>query len=145
MVKKAKFKGKPWTKLVTEYSYAGVEVYEDEYPVTKGHLIFVPHNYDEGLNYCFIRAMNIAKEKVAAREWDGYNIGINIGEAAGQTVDWPHLHLIPRRKDDCKDPAGGVRGVIPEKQNWKKFKKQLKVEDTEDDHKRRSQEFSYSY
>jgi diadenosine tetraphosphate (Ap4A) HIT family hydrolase len=52
--------------------------------------------------------------------WDGYNIGINIGEAAGQTVEWPHVHLIPRRKGDMKDPTGGVRHVIPCKGNYKK-------------------------
>ena len=47
---------------------------------------------------------------------DGYNIGVNCGEAAGQTIFHVHVHLIPRYKGDMEDPRGGVRGVIPEKQ-----------------------------
>ena len=46
---------------------------------------------------------------------DGYNIGVNCGEAAGQTVFHVHVHLIPRYDGDLEDPRGGVRGVIPEK------------------------------
>ena len=46
----------------------------------------------------------------------GFNIGINQGEDAGQTVMHLHIHLIPRRKGDVEDPRGGVRGVIPDKQ-----------------------------
>ena len=46
---------------------------------------------------------------------DGYNIGVNCGEAAGQTVFHVHVHLIPRYDGDIEDPSGGVRGVIPEK------------------------------
>jgi diadenosine tetraphosphate (Ap4A) HIT family hydrolase len=45
----------------------------------------------------------------------GFNVGINIGETAGQTVFHAHVHLIPRRKGDVNDPRGGVRGVIPGK------------------------------
>ena len=47
-----------------------------------------------------------------------FNIGINSGKEAGQTVNHCHIHLIPRRKGDVDDPTGGVRGVIPEKQNY---------------------------
>ena len=47
---------------------------------------------------------------------DGFNIGINIGRTAGQTVDHVHLHLIPRYHGDVDEPEGGVRGVIP----WKR-------------------------
>lgn len=50
---------------------------------------------------------------------DGFNIGININEAAGQTVPHVHLHLIPRYKGDVAEPEGGVRGVIPEKKIYK--------------------------
>jgi len=49
---------------------------------------------------------------------DGYNIGINIGKAAGQTIMHVHVHVIPRYWGDCEDPRGGVRGVIPEKQKY---------------------------
>ena len=48
----------------------------------------------------------------------GFNIGINDGQDAGQTVMHCHIHLIPRRKGDMKDPRGGVRGVIPGKQSY---------------------------
>lgn len=56
-------------------------------------------------------------QQVLAEEYnpDGFNIGVNIEAAAGQTV---HIHLIPRYKGDMVDPAGGVRGVIPEKQKY---------------------------
>jgi diadenosine tetraphosphate (Ap4A) HIT family hydrolase len=49
---------------------------------------------------------------------DGFNVGININELAGQTVPHVHIHLIPRFKGDVNEPRGGVRGVIPEKQNY---------------------------
>ena len=48
----------------------------------------------------------------------GYNIGINVGRSAGQTIDHAHLHLIPRFEGDMPDPKGGVHGVIPEKQKY---------------------------
>ena len=52
------------------------------------------------------------------RKPDGYNIGINVGEAAGQTVRHVHAHLISRYTGDLADPKGGVRGVIPAKQKY---------------------------
>jgi diadenosine tetraphosphate (Ap4A) HIT family hydrolase len=51
---------------------------------------------------------------------DGYNIGINCGAAAGQTIFHLHVHLIPRYAGDVADPRGGVRGVISEKANYSK-------------------------
>jgi len=50
---------------------------------------------------------------------DGFNIDININESAGQTVPHVHVHLIPRYAGDVKEPEGGVRGVIPEKKNYR--------------------------
>lgn len=49
---------------------------------------------------------------------DGYNIGINVGEAAGQSIFHVHVHVIPRYKGDVANPRGGVRGVIPSRQNY---------------------------
>jgi diadenosine tetraphosphate (Ap4A) HIT family hydrolase len=49
---------------------------------------------------------------------DGYNIGINVNEAGGQTIPHVHIHIIPRYKGDVENPAGGVRGVIPGKKEY---------------------------
>jgi diadenosine tetraphosphate (Ap4A) HIT family hydrolase len=49
---------------------------------------------------------------------DGFNLGINVGRVAGQTVFHAHLHLIPRYQGDVENPRGGVRGVIPAKQQY---------------------------
>jgi diadenosine tetraphosphate (Ap4A) HIT family hydrolase len=54
----------------------------------------------------------------AAFHPDGYNVGINDGEAAGQTVPHLHLHLIPRYAGDSEDPRGGVRWILPQKARW---------------------------
>ena len=48
----------------------------------------------------------------------GYNIGVNCGEAAGQTIFHCHIHLIPRRKDDVESPRGGIRNIIPGKGSY---------------------------
>jgi diadenosine tetraphosphate (Ap4A) HIT family hydrolase len=65
-------------------------------------------------------ALEHGKNGVDGGAWDGFNIGMNYGEAAGQTVNWPHVHLIPRRNGDVEDPVGGVRNTIPGKGNYKK-------------------------
>ena len=63
------------------------------------------------INYC-LKGKKIIDEQYQP---DGYNIGINCGEFAGQTIFHVHVHLIPRFNGDMEDPRGGVRGVIPEK------------------------------
>jgi diadenosine tetraphosphate (Ap4A) HIT family hydrolase len=84
-------------------------------------LLFVPKYSANGvIEDCFADALAHGQARVKAGEWDGFNIGINWGEAAGQTVPYPHVHLIPRRKGDMTDPTGGVRHVIPEKGNYRK-------------------------
>jgi diadenosine tetraphosphate (Ap4A) HIT family hydrolase len=50
----------------------------------------------------------------------GFNVGVNVGKDAGQSIMHCHIHLIPRRKGDVGDPRGGVRGVIPDKQKYKR-------------------------
>ena len=52
------------------------------------------------------------------KEITGFNIGVNAGTDAGQTIMHVHIHLIPRRKGDIENPRGGVRGVIPSKQKY---------------------------
>ena len=110
----------PWDEVVREDFH--VVIFKDKYPVTEGHMLFVPKYSANGvIEDCFADALKIGQEKVKAGEWDGFNIGLNWGMAAGQTVPYPHVHLIPRRKGDMADPTGGVRHVIPEKGNYKKL------------------------
>jgi diadenosine tetraphosphate (Ap4A) HIT family hydrolase len=97
-----------------------VKVFYDRYPVTNGHLLFVPKYNTMGiLNEAFNDAVRYGKEMVETGTWDGFNVGLNYGPAAGQTVNWPHIHLIPRRKGDVEDPVGGVRNTIPGKGNYR--------------------------
>ena len=110
----------PWDLKVGEYSDYHVSVFQDRYPVTQGHLLFVPqYNTDEVITDCFESAMRHGRKMVRDGECDAFNIGINMGTAAGQTVMYPHVHLIPRRLGDCADPIGGVRGVISGQANYK--------------------------
>ena len=109
----------PWNNMV-EQDYH-VVVYRDKYPCTEGHLLFVPkYNTIHVLNDAFENAVRWGIDQVEKGQWDGFNIGLNYGPAAGQTVDWPHIHLIPRRTGDVEDPIGGVRNTIPGKGNYKK-------------------------
>lgn len=111
----------PWTNQVHEDYH--VVVYKDGYPVSFGHLLFVPR-YDtpEVIQDAFYDAYKAGLELVKSGKADGFNIGLNYGAAAGQTVMYPHVHLIPRYDGDVEDPVGGVRNVIPGKGNYKKWK-----------------------
>jgi diadenosine tetraphosphate (Ap4A) HIT family hydrolase len=71
------------------------------------------------LTNAFEDAVQYGKRKVEEGEWDGFNVGLNYGESAGQTVNWPHIHLIPRKRGDVEDPIGGVRNTIPGKGNYR--------------------------
>jgi diadenosine tetraphosphate (Ap4A) HIT family hydrolase len=102
----------PWQFPVSEDFH--VITYRDGFPVTEGHLLFVPRYNSVGvLSDAFEDAVRYGTRKVQSGEWDGFNVGMNFGEAAGQTVDWPHIHLIPRRSGDVDNPRGGVRNIIP--------------------------------
>jgi len=108
----------PWDLLVWQDFH--VAVFRDRYPVTRGHLLFVPKYQDPSvIREALASALYEGNRMVDAGECDGYNIGLNAGAAAGQTVMYPHVHLIPRRTGDCADPTGGVRGVIFGQQNYK--------------------------
>jgi len=95
----------------------------DAFPVSPGHLLVVPRRHvptwfdataDERAG--ITASIDRGRELIASRHSpDGYNIGINVGEAAGQTVFHLHVHLIPRYKGDVENPRGGVRHVIPSK------------------------------
>ena len=110
----------PWDLKVTKLSDFHVTVFEDRYPVTPGHLLFVPnYNTHSVILDAMDSAMRHGQDLVEQGQCAAFNVGINMGTAAGQTVMYPHVHLIPRRTGDCPDPVGGVRGVIPGQQNYK--------------------------
>jgi diadenosine tetraphosphate (Ap4A) HIT family hydrolase len=95
-------------------------VFADIYPVTPGHLLFVPkYNTVSVLMDAMQDAVRHGQSCVESGTWDGFNIGMNYGTAAGQTVPWPHVHLIPRRIGDVVDPVGGVRNTIPGQGNYR--------------------------
>ena len=98
----------------------------DGYPVSPGHALIVPKRHAssyfdltdherEAMNVMLQYVKRIVDERFHP---DGYNIGINVGQAAGQSVYHCHMHLIPRYAGDVEYPKGGVRGVIPKKQKY---------------------------
>lgn len=98
----------------------------DGFPVSKGHTLIVPKNHtanyfdlsvheQRALWLLVNRCKNILETRFNP---SGFNVGINVGEAAGQSIFHVHIHLIPRYDGDVENPRGGVRGVIPGKQNY---------------------------
>jgi diadenosine tetraphosphate (Ap4A) HIT family hydrolase len=100
--------------------------FRDGYPVSPGHSLIVPKRHtgsfftlSEQERLALLALLDQAKVVAEAElRPDGYNIGINDGPAAGQTVPHLHIHLIPRFEGDQADPRGGVRWVIPEKADY---------------------------
>lgn len=98
-------------------------IVEDKFPVAPGHALIIPRrhvaHYFEATQeekLALWELVDVAKSRLdESRAPDGYNIGINIGPVAGQTVMHLHIHVIPRYQGDMDDPRGGVRHVIPEK------------------------------
>ena len=108
--------------LENELAYA---IY-DKYPVGKGHMLFIPKRHvkdffditkeeREAIFELIDEGKKLLDEKYSP---DSYNVGINCGEHAGQTIMHVHVHLIPRYIGDMKDPTGGIRGVIPYKMKY---------------------------
>ena len=103
-------------------------VIRDGFPISPGHTLIIPKRHVSSFfeisqeeRESLLKLLDQAK-KVTDQEFkpDSYNIGINDGAEAGQTVPHLHIHLIPRFKDDQEDPRGGVRWIIPEKAKyWK--------------------------
>ena len=98
----------------------------DGYPVSRGHTLIIPKRHVESLFDCnpdekadILQALEEAKVALD-KEFspDGYNIGINDGESAGQTIPHLHIHLIPRYHGDVSDPRGGVRWIFPDKAKY---------------------------
>lgn len=117
---------RPPNHLLAMPDHPLAHIREDLYPVSPGHLLIIPNRHvanwfeltDEE-QQAVMELTNRAKIRLdGTLQPDGYNIGINCGEAAGQTVMHVHCHLIPRYSGDTQTPRGGVRGVIPEKQDY---------------------------
>ena len=101
---------------------------EDQFPVSPGHMLIVPRRCEpdfRNLTHTEQLAVWSLVDPVcgfieSTHSPDGYNVGINIGAAAGQTVAHAHLHVIPRYSGDVEDPRGGIRCIFPTKANyWK--------------------------
>lgn len=116
--------GEETRELIVET--ATVFSFYDKFPVSEGHALIVPKRlvsnyFDLTLKEqtaCWIvvnKLKNILQEKFRP---DGFNIGININEDAGQTISHCHIHIIPRYKNDVVNPRGGIRGVIPIKKEY---------------------------
>ena len=98
----------------------------DAYPVTPGHTLVIPVRHVASVfdatraeSEAMLALLNTARDQLQV-EFDpaGYNIGVNDGAAAGQTIGHLHIHLIPRYPGDRPDPRGGVRWVIPDKADY---------------------------
>ena len=112
-------------RIIAENSLA--YAIRDGFPVTAGHTLFIPKRHTPdyfGLVPAELSAINqlMTTQKKLLSESDttigGFNIGMNCGELAGQTIFHCHVHLIPRRSGDIENPRGGVRYVIPSKANY---------------------------
>jgi diadenosine tetraphosphate (Ap4A) HIT family hydrolase len=98
----------------------------DAYPVAEGHTLVLPRRHvgsffeltaDE--RAAVLGLLDHARDTLQReRPADGWNIGINDGPAAGQTVPHVHVHLIPRHVGDCADPRGGVRWIFPQRADY---------------------------
>ena len=111
--------GRHQIRLETDIALA----FLDAFPVTEGHTLVVPKRHVSSLfdlpeeeQAAIWRAVAHVREALASElRPDGFNIGLNDGTSAGQTVMHAHVHVIPRRKGDVADPRGGVRWVMPDK------------------------------
>ena len=112
-------------RIVHEYKH--FYVIRDAFPVTPLHSLIITKRHVVSYFQCskaeleeipMILDTQRTELKYLDNKITGYNIGMNIGEDAGQSIFHCHIHIIPRREDDTPNPRGGIRGVIPEKQNY---------------------------
>jgi len=95
--------------------------FPDAVPVTRGHTLVVPRRHEpdllglstQELDDMWHLARRLCTELAAELGADGFNLGVNVGRAAGQTVAHAHLHVMPRYLGDTGDPRGGVRWIFP--------------------------------
>ena len=115
-------------KVLEETKYFFI-IRDTAYPVTEHHTLIISNRHvsnffelDDEENKELSQILKNQKEELQNldKTISGFNIGVNIGKDAGQSIMHCHIHLIPRREGDVEDPRGGVRGVIPEKQKYKR-------------------------
>ncbi len=115
-------------KIIQTTNYFFI-IRDTAYPVTKHHTLIISNrhvsDYFDLIEEEIIELNKILnKQKKELQKLDneitGFNVGVNIGKDAGQSIMHCHIHLIPRRNGDVEDPRGGVRGVIPSKQKYER-------------------------
>ena len=88
-------------------------VFDDRYPCVEGHRLFIPkENNSHFVGRSYGMAYDYGHEQIKKGRIAGFNIGMNIGRCAGQTIMWPHIHFIPRHEGDAKK-IGGIRHAHP--------------------------------
>jgi diadenosine tetraphosphate (Ap4A) HIT family hydrolase len=98
----------------------------DVFPLSVGHCLVIPRRHEPDFlalsseeQAAIWSLVSAVRRHIETKDMPaGYNIGINVGEAAGQTVAHAHLHVIPRHQGDVPDPRGGIRWVIPAKAKY---------------------------
>ncbi|MEA3377374.1 MAG: HIT family protein [Chloroflexota bacterium] len=99
----------------------------DRYPVSQGHTLLIPKRHvetvfalteeeREDLFHLLLEVRDLIRRR---HRPDGFNLGVNVGAAAGQTIAHVHVHVIPRYEGDVENPTGGVRGVIPGRADYR--------------------------
>jgi diadenosine tetraphosphate (Ap4A) HIT family hydrolase len=110
--------------LQNELAYSA----RDSYPVSPGHTVVIPKRHVASFfdltseEISAVMGLITEERKLLDEEFkpDGYNIGVNVGPAAGQSIFHVHIHIIPRYKGDVEIPQGGVRHVIPKKGHYER-------------------------
>ena len=103
-----------------------VVAFADAFPVTPGHTLVLPRRHESDFFSLSTAEQDAVWQGVTAvrdlliseRQPDGFNVGLNAGRAAGQTMEHVHIHVIPRFTGDVEDPRGGIRWLIPAKARY---------------------------
>jgi len=115
-------------KVLEETKYFFI-IRDTAYPVTEHHTLIISNRHvsnffeldgEENKELSIILKNQKEELQNLDKTITRFNVGVNIGKDAGQSIMHCHIHLIPRREGDVEDPRGGVRGVIPEKQKYKR-------------------------
>ena len=114
----------PEEKIIKKYEHW--IIIRDGFPITKDHTLIIPKKHIakcEQLNvFQWTELFYVINDVVSQLKKDigmiDFNVGINDGPLAGQTIKHLHVHIIPRFEGDCEDPRGGVRWIMPEKANY---------------------------